>query len=103
MIVVRGDTTTCPRGRLPYLRVVAGIFLAVDRADVRRIVIEIGATDAELGAMFIDPTPEDFGRGLPQRAGSAIGAHDVSREPVAITAAETAAMVGAVIRRLEAA
>src|SRR5580704_6255360 len=89
MIVVCSDTTTCPRGRLPHLRVVAGIFLAVDRADVRRIVIEIGAADAEFGAVFIDPTPEDFGRSLPQRARSAIGAHDVSRETMAVTATET--------------
>jgi hypothetical protein len=41
--------------------VVRGIFLAVDRRDMRRVPAEIWAPDSELLPMRINPLPELFG------------------------------------------
>ena len=38
-----------------------GVLLAVDRRDVRRISVEIGASNSELLAVLIDPFPEELG------------------------------------------
>src|SRR5712675_1421768 len=52
----RGPCRPCPplRSRPAALD---GIFPAVDRPDMRRVSIEIGATDPELLLMRIDPLP----------------------------------------------
>src|SRR5262245_45758015 len=70
-----------------------GVFLAVDRPDMRGIAVEIGTPDAEILAVGIDPFPEGFGRNPALRLGRALGADDVGRKPVAIAAAGAAAVI----------
>src|SRR5439155_9315746 len=77
------------------------VFLAVDRRDVGRIPVEIGPTDSKVLAVRVDPLPELFGGNPSLRAAGALDAHNVGREPAAIAAAEAAAMVGPVSRRLQ--
>src|SRR5882724_11693167 len=79
------------------------IFLAVGRSDMRRIAIEVGSPDAKILAIRIDPFPERLGRDPALRLRRALGADDVGRKPVAITAAGAAAVIRAVARRLQAA
>src|SRR5258708_40294461 len=81
----------------------SGVFLAVDGRNVRRVSAKIGAGDAELLALCIDPFPKGFGGSPSLRACSAFDTHDIGREPMAIAAAEAAAVVGSVGGRLEAA
>ena len=73
----------------------AGIFQAVDRGDVRGIAVEIRPPDAELHAVGIDPLPERFTRGQAFRAGGAIDADDIRRQPVAVAATQAAAAIAA--------
>ena len=80
-----------------------GIFLAVDRCHMRRIFTEIRSPNSKLLAVFIDPFPELFGGNPSLRPCRAFDTHDIGRKPVAIAAAETAAMEGSVSRRLQAA
>ena len=70
-----------------------GIFLSVDRSDVRRIPAEIGPPDAEFWPVRIDPLPELFSGGAPLRSRVALDAHNVGGKAVAITAVRAAAMV----------
>src|SRR5262245_37975292 len=58
------------------------IFLAVDRSDMRRIAIVIGAAHAKLLAVRIDPFPEDLAGRLPLSARVALDADDIGRKPV---------------------
>ena len=69
-----------------------GIFLAVDRCHMRRISTEIRPPDSKLLAVFIDPFPELFGGNPSLRPGPALDTHHIGRKPMAIAAAETAAM-----------
>src|SRR4051794_17534972 len=78
------------------------IFLAVGRADMRRIVIEVGASDAVVLAVGVHPFPERLRRRQALRAGGAIDADDIGGKSVAIAAAKTAAVIGAVAGGLEA-
>src|SRR6202171_4354923 len=73
--------------------VVSGIFLAVDRCQMRRISIEIRSPDSKLLPVCIDPLPEAFSGNTSLRLCRAFDAHGIGRKPVAIAAAETAAMV----------
>ena len=82
---------------------VRGIFLAVGRRHMRRIVIEIRPSNSELLAVGIDPFPEIFSGGQSLRPCRAFDAHDIGRKPMAIAAMEAPAVVGPVIRRLQAA
>src|SRR5205807_4524471 len=72
---------------------VSGIFFAVDRCQVRRISIEIWSPDSKLLLVCIDPFPEAFSGNQSLRPCPAIDAHDIGREPVAVTAARTPAMI----------
>ena len=83
--------------------VVIGIFLAVDRCQMRRISIEIRPPDTKLLPVFIDPFPEHFGRSPSLVPRPASDAHDIGRKPVAIAAAEAPAMVRPVSCRSQAA
>src|ERR1700731_4146026 len=76
-----------------------GILLPIDRPDMRRVSIQVGARDPELLAVGVDPLPQNFARDPALRAGLAFRAHDISGKPVAIAAAAAPAMVGAVICR----
>src|ERR1700752_141073 len=58
-----------------------GVFLAVDRPDMRGIAVEIGTPDAKILALGIDPFPEGFGRNPALRLGRPLGADDVGRKP----------------------
>src|SRR4051812_31788863 len=80
------------RVRSLHPALVRGIFPAVDRADMRRISAEIGPADAEFLAVLVDPLPEGFGGNPALRPGRAVDADDVGREPMAVAAAEAAAM-----------
>src|SRR6185369_16695195 len=104
MLLPRGETLVLPRFRRRHLHrrtAMLGIFLAVDGADMRRVVIEIGPADAVALAVGVDPLPQLLGRHPALRARRAIDADDVGREPVAVTAAQAAAMIGAVGRGLQ--
>src|SRR5579864_2048844 len=88
------------RGRVG---VVARIFLAVDRAHMRRIVVKIGPPDSKILPVRIDPFPERFAGCLALCPCLALHAHDVGCESMAIASARTAAMVGSVVGCLQAA
>src|SRR5207253_3079655 len=59
--------------------------------------------DSKLLLVCIDPFPEAFSGNQSLRPCPAIDAHDIGREPVAVTAARTPAMIRPVSRRLQAA
>ena len=52
-------------------------------------------------AVLVDPVPQRLARRLPQRARSAVDADDVGCKPVAVAAAQAAAMEGAVVGGLQ--
>src|SRR5580704_6854009 len=81
----------------PSARVAADIFGAVDRSDMRRIVVVIGPSDAILLAVLVDPVPQRLARRLPHRARGPVDADDVGRKPVTVAAAQAAAMEGAIV------
>src|ERR1700743_2184612 len=90
----------CLTGFRRRSRPMMGELFAINGADMRRIPVQIGASDAELDAVVIDPLPENVAVAQSFRAGGALDADDVGREPVAIAAAKAAAVVGAVARGL---
>src|SRR5260370_19951765 len=73
--------------------VVSGIFLAVDRCQMRWIFIEIRSPDSKLVPVSIDPFPQAFSGNPSLRLCRAFDAHDIGRKPVAIAAAAAPAMV----------
>src|SRR5712671_5924507 len=62
----------------------SGIFLAVDRCHMRRILIEIRSPDSKLLAVCIDPFPQVFSGYPSLRPGPAFDAHHIGRKPAAI-------------------
>jgi hypothetical protein len=70
-----------------------GIFLAVDRPDMRRIFIGIWSPDSKILSMCIDPFPKALSGNPSLRPCRAFDAHDIGGKPVAIAAAEAPAMV----------
>src|SRR5712691_1571455 len=70
-----------------------GIFLAVDRSNMRRISIEIRSPDPELFAVRIDPLPQYLTGTQSLRTRCALDAHEIGRKPVAIAAPAAPAMV----------
>src|ERR1700749_3601967 len=82
---------------------VTGIFLAVDRRHMRGVSIEIRPANSKTPAVDVDPLPENIGGCQSLRSRCAFDTDDISRKPVAVTSAETAAMKGPVIGRFEAA
>src|SRR6202043_2890132 len=75
------------RSRVFGAAVVRGIFLAVDRCDMRRVPAEIWAPDSELLPMRINPLPELFGGSPSLDASSAPDTHDIGRKPMPIATA----------------
>src|SRR5262249_46159179 len=98
-----GNAVTFLRVRFRYRPAASDIFLAVDRSHMRRISIEIGPPDSKPLPVRIDPLPEAFAGKLPLRAGRAVDAHDIGGKPVAVAAAEAAAVIRSVTGRLETA
>src|SRR5258708_10607375 len=70
------------RSRVFGAAVVRGIFLAVDRCDMRRVPAEIWAPDSELLPMHINPLPELFGGSPSLGASSPLDTHDIGRQPL---------------------
>ena len=70
-----------------------GIFLAIDRRDMRGVSIEIRAPDPKLLLVRIDPLPQLFARGESLHTGLALDAHEIDGKPVAVAAAAAPAMV----------
>src|ERR1700712_2091469 len=89
--------------RRPRSAAFGDIFRAVDRADMRWIEAEIRAADAVLSSVRVDPFPECFARIPSLIARGAVDADDISGQPVAITAAQTAAVIRPVARCFQAA
>src|SRR5260221_603615 len=82
------------RSRLLNFRpAMRGIFLAVDRGQMRRISIEIRSPDSKLLAVCIDPFQEAFSGNPSLRPCRAFDAYDIGGKPVAIPAAGAPAMV----------
>src|ERR1700704_6739968 len=73
--------------------VVRGIFLAVDRCDMRRIPAEIWAPDSQLLPMRINPLPELFGGSPSLVASSALDTHDIGGRSMPIATAGGRAMI----------
>ena len=69
-----------------------GIFLAIDRRDMRGVAIEIRPPDAKLLLVRINPLPQHFARGESLQTGLALDAHEVDGKPVAVAAAAAPAM-----------
>jgi len=70
-----------------------GIFLAVDRPDMRRIFIGIWSPDSKILSMCIDPFSKSSQWKSIAAPVSCLDAHDIGGKPVAIAAAEAPAMV----------
>src|SRR5258707_15433037 len=75
------------------LEAVSGILFAINRSDMRWVSIEIWSSDSKLFFVRIDPFPQ-------LRAGSqslcpclALYAHDISRQPRPVAAAEASTMI----------
>jgi len=60
---------------------VRGIFLAVDRCDMRRVPAEIWRPIPNSFPMRINPLPELFGGSPSLVASSALDTHDIGRKP----------------------
>src|SRR5215211_7385503 len=69
------------------------VFLAIDRPDMRRVSISIGAADPKLLLVRIDPLPQLLARGVALHTSVAFDAHEIDRNPVAIAAAAAPPMV----------
>src|SRR5260370_32881780 len=70
-----------------------GIFLAVDRRQMRRISIEIRPPDSKLLAVCIDPFPQAFSGNPSLRPCRAFDAYDIGGKPRARAAAGARALV----------
>src|SRR5690242_17977534 len=77
-----------------------GIFLAVDRPNVRRISIAIGAADTKLLLMRIKPLPKRLACFKALQTSVAVDAHEVRCNSAAIAAATAPTMIRAVTRGL---
>ena len=77
-----------------------GIFFPVDRRHMCWIFIKVRSPDSKL-RVRVDPVPQFFTCGPSLRIIVTIYADKISREPVAITAAKTPAMVRPVRRSLQ--
>jgi hypothetical protein len=64
-----------------------GIFFAVDRRNMRRILVEIRSSDPKLFFVRIDRLPQDFTPLASLRTCLALYAHEIGGKPMAITAA----------------
>jgi len=82
---------------------VCGIFLAVDRCDMRRVPAEIWAPDSELLPCASTHFQSLFGGSPSLVASFALDTHDIGRKPVPIATAGAPSMIRPVARRLEAA
>ena len=60
---------------------------------MRRVSIEIRASDPKLVLMRIDPLPQLWGRGESLRTVLALDAHEIGRKPVTVAAAPAPAVV----------
>lgn len=72
---------------------VVGIFFAINRCHMRRIFIKIWSPYPKLLAVLVDPVPQFFTCNASLVTIFAFYADDISRKPMAITAAETSTMV----------
>jgi hypothetical protein len=70
-----------------------GILFAVDRRNMRWILIEIRSPDTDVFAVGIDPFPQIFSCTVAFGTCLALYAHDIGRQPVAIATAETSTVV----------
>ena len=97
MIVVQSEPLVLPGLRFSMLRirrdVVSGILFAIDRGDMRRVPIEIRSSDSKFFFVRIDPFPQLPAGSQSLRTGLALYAHKIGRSPVAVAAAEAAAMI----------
>ena len=71
----------------------SGIFFAINRRNMRRILVEIRSTDPKFFFVRVDPLPQDFAPRASLRARLALHAHKIGRKPVAVATAATPAMV----------
>jgi hypothetical protein len=78
------------------------ILLAIDGSHMRRIPVQIGTSDSELISVVIDPFPENMAVAKSFRTRCSPDAHDICRKTVPVASPKTAAMIGAVVRGLEA-
>src|SRR5207249_2284194 len=69
-----------------------GIFLTVDRRNVRWIFIEVGSPDPIFLAVRVDPLPQDFARDPSLRPRLAPDTPAIGCKPMAIAAAPAPAM-----------
>ena len=97
MIVAQSQPLGLLGLRLSMLRIrldaVNGIFFAIDRADMRRVSIEIWSADSKLFFVRIGPFPQLLAGSQSLRTCLALYADDIGREPVTIAAAEASTMV----------
>src|SRR5262249_37284677 len=73
---------------------------AVERPDMACIADPVGAPDAELFCVRVDPSPQPVARHQPVGTRLALDAYDISGLPAPIAAMEAAAMIRAVARSL---
>src|SRR5215469_5387214 len=79
-----------------------GIFFAIERPNMRWILVEIRSPDPKLFFVRVDPLPQDFTPRASLGTRLALHAHEIGRKPMAIATAAAPAMVRAVRRSLDA-
>src|SRR5262249_29207206 len=86
------DQTLSQRLRL-WFTVVVGVFCTVDRRDMRRVPIQVGSPDTKFLAVLVDPFPQFFACKPPFARRLAVHAHEIDRQPVAVTAVRASTMI----------
>src|SRR6516225_6367941 len=79
-----------------------GIFFAIERPNMRWILVEIRSPDPKFFFVCVDPLPQDFTPRASLGTRLALHAHEIGRKPMAIAAAAAPSMVLAVRRSLVA-
>src|SRR5258708_1495168 len=88
------------RSRVFGTAVVRGIFLAVDRCDMRRVPAEIWAPDSELLPLRINPLPQLFGASPSLVARSPLAPPAISPNPLPIATPGAPPLLQPLPRRL---
>src|SRR5215831_17340927 len=70
-----------------------GIFFAINRRDMRWILVEIRSPDLKFFFVRVDPLPQDVTPHASLGTRIALHAHEVGRKPMAIATAAAPAMV----------
>src|SRR5262249_1846288 len=70
-----------------------GIFFAINRRNMRRILVEIRSPDPKFFFVRVDPLPQDVTPRASLRTAGTLHTHEIGRKPMAIATGAAPAMV----------